>query len=110
MIPVNRLRVSVHWICDVPVDDQRLIPSTAVRLIDRIFRGGLIYAKAGISLSKIRPRSLGQGHLFSGDKTNDRVTATMDVINQRFGHNTVKPARQLGDQWRMKQDFYRQVI
>jgi DNA polymerase V len=96
---------SAQWIFDPPIDDPRTISATAVTLAARIFKPGLRYSKAGISLSKIQPRNIQQSDLFHQPERDPRVADTIDEINKRFGRDTVKPACQLNDGWQMKRNF-----
>ncbi|MFT7387541.1 MAG: DNA polymerase V [Candidatus Endobugula sp.] len=96
---------SAQWLFDPPIDDPRTIAATAVNLASRIFTPGYRYAKAGISLSKIRPRSTQQSDLFHQPECDPRIADTMDLINKRFGRHTVRPACQLDESWQMKRQF-----
>ncbi|MCB0272473.1 MAG: Y-family DNA polymerase [Bdellovibrionales bacterium] len=64
----------------------------AVKIIDRIYKLGVVYKKSGVCLSEISPQSQTQQHLFvSGDTNkNIRVMRTLDLINQRQGKGSLK--------------------
>jgi DNA polymerase V len=99
---------SAQWIFDPPIDDSRVIAATAVRLIDRIFKNDFLYAKAGVSLSKIQPSSVVQSDLFNKPISNSEVSGITDDINNRFGRSMIRPARQVGkggEALAMKQHF-----
>lgn len=98
-------RPVVHCMFDPPIDDAQVIAATASRLVESIYRDGQRYAKAGVSLSKIRPKTYQQAHLFNSTVIDGRLTTVMDNINARYGRQTIKPARQIGGLWRMNQQL-----
>ena len=70
--------------------DSRLVLSVVTRLARGLLRDGRGYKKAGVCLMDLaRPAQL-QGDLFSPTTTgDDKLMATMDAINRRFGRGTV---------------------
>lgn len=71
------------------------ITSTAKMLLDKMYRPGYLYAKAGIELKEISPVGACQSDFWAGD--NEQVNAlmkTMDTINHKFGKATVCLAAQ----------------
>jgi hypothetical protein len=86
---------------DPPVDDPRLFSSMAVRLIDALYKPSLLYAKAGVSLSKIREKRVEQGHLYARVEHNNSLNDVIDEINQRYGRATVRTERQVDGEWQM---------
>jgi DNA polymerase V len=96
---------ATHWVFDPPVDDALVISGTASRLIESLYRENHRYTKATVSLSKIYPKGYQQTHLFHSSDTDDRIGRVIDAINDRYGRQTIKPARQVGGLWRMKQHF-----
>lgn len=64
----------------------------AVKIVDRIYRPGIVYKKSGICLSEISSQSHVQQNLFQrGDTEKDKkIMRTLDAINQRQGKGTVK--------------------
>jgi len=93
----------------VPTSDTRLLLTALRGVLDRRFlREGCGYKKAGIWLTDLaRPRDL-QGDLFSPPTAgDDRLMATMDAINRRFGRGTVGFASsgwQHSPRWGMRQE------
>lgn len=84
-----------------PTADTRLLVETAVRAARAEFRPGFNYAKAGVFLVNLQPASQHQGELdlFSNDQelappTKDRTALmdAMDVLNRRFGRDSVRVA------------------
>lgn len=69
------------------------IVSTAVRILDRIYRPGIYYKRAGCMVSGITPAAALQPDLFSYDperrRKNAGVSAAVDIINRRIGADTV---------------------
>jgi len=73
----------------VPTADTRLVLQAIRRMLTCFFRPGCAYKRAGVALLELaRPATL-QGDLFAsmtiGD---DRLMATLDRINRRFGRGT----------------------
>ena len=62
--------------------------------LDRIYREGYRYKKAGVTLRDLTPDSHTQTTLFAGDreKHSGEIMRAFDGINQRFGPNTVRYA------------------
>ncbi len=74
----------------VPSDDTRRISAAALSGLERIYRPGYRYKKAGIWLGGLQPGAVPQADLFSGcDRLRSaRLMATMDRINRIYGANT----------------------
>jgi DNA polymerase V len=85
--------------------DTRTLVRWAVRGLKSIFRPGYAYAKAGVMLAEIRPRSAAQGDLFSegGSFRSEALMAAMDSINARWGRGSLRPASVRADhsKWEM---------
>lgn len=79
----------------------------ALRLVERLFKPGYRYAKAGVILSGIAPEGQTQLNLFGPpptSKRHDRVMEAVDTINQEWGRNTVLfAAAGLAKEWKMRQ-------
>ncbi len=92
----------------VPVadNDSRQLLKIALNALDKIYRPGYHYAKAGIVLSQIRVQTEQQLSLFAEKpaRRNQQLMQTLDSINRRIGRDSVKIARE-GFQrtWKMKQ-------
>lgn len=88
-------------------DDTLELVGWALRILERIYRPGFAYQKAGCMLSDIRPRSMAQTSLFApeSDGKSERLMAAMDAINGRWGRGTMRVAAEGVDEaWRMKRE------
>lgn len=69
------------------------IVGAAVHILDRIYRPGIYYKRAGCLVSGITPATALQPDLFSFDperrRKNAGVSAAVDIINRRIGADTV---------------------
>ena len=86
-------------------DDTLELVGWALWILKRIYRPGFAYQKAGCMLSDIRPRSMAQASLFApeSDGRSEKLMATMDAINCRWGRGTMRVAAEGIDKaWRMK--------
>jgi DNA polymerase V len=85
--------------------DTRVMVNWALKVLRRIYRPGFAYQKAGVMLSELRPKAMAQASLFV-DPENDRgqrLMATLDVINQRWGRGTLRSAAEgMEKPWQMK--------
>ena len=88
--------------------DSRVLVGWGLRMLRRIYRSGYAYQKAGVMLSELRPRTMQQGSLFAGienDTRAQRLMATMDALNGRYGRGTLRVAAEgTGPAWRMKRE------
>ncbi len=75
-----------------PSCDTRLLVCAALYGLQKIYRPGFAYKKAGVILIGIGDAMVSQGSLFSehgaGDKS-DRLMEALDRLNLRYGRNTV---------------------
>lgn len=87
-------------------DDTRPLAAAALLGLERIYRPGLRYKKAGITLTGLQPAIPTQADLFSGCELQPRATrlmAAMDSINKIYGMNTATFAGAGIEQpWRMQ--------
>ena len=76
----------------------------AQRGIERVFRPGMAFHKAGVTLLNLHDDTFVQPSMFDEvDESAERLQATIDAINRRFGRDTVKyGAISLEQPWRMK--------
>lgn len=85
--------------------DTRVLVMWALKGLKRIYRPGFAYQKAGVMLSELRPKAMAQASLFAdpGDDRGQRLMATLDVINQRWGRGTLRSAVEgMEKPWQMK--------
>ncbi|MFM8443212.1 MAG: Y-family DNA polymerase [Methylococcus sp.] len=96
-----------------PTDDTLTLCRAAARGLERIFKPGFRYQKAGVMLLNLEPKSQGQRSLFDPvsavtQATRDKLLAVMDQINGEMGRDTLwtaaqgLTAREARDSWRMK--------
>ncbi len=95
-------------VLDRPTRDSGKLMHVAQRALERIFRPGLAYQKAGVLLPDLVPAGVEQGLLFSeqpaDDPRTDRLMDCLDALNRRPAHRAVRYASELfGDGWRMRQ-------
>lgn len=90
-------------------DTARLIQAARGGL-ERIFRPGLRYKKAGVMLLDLVPDTVCQGELFGTGAAPDgarrgRLLAVLDQLNGEMGQGTLRFAAEgTGQPWRMKRD------
>lgn len=91
-----------------PSDDTLQLTKAALWILQRIYRPGYAYAKAGVMLLELQPNTAIQGHLFlqSADPfKRAQLNTVMDQINRQWGRGTVRLASAGFNQgWRMKQN------
>ena len=94
-----------------PTSDTGAMLEAARRIMDRIYRQGPAYAKAGVMLFDLTPRSSRQSSLFDAveaDSQRDELMVAMDSVNRRYGSGTLRfgaegPPQGQAD-WHMRQD------
>lgn len=87
--------------------DTRVLAGWAIRALRRIYRPGFGYHKAGITLLEIVPRANQQFSLFVPAEVessrDDKLMATLDVINGRYGRGVVRLASEgVAKTWQMR--------
>ena len=90
-----------------PTDDTSQFLQAAMLGLERIFKKGYNYKKAGIVLNDISDSRFVQTDIFTpNSNTNHQVMSIMDQINNRFGKGTLINAQQgFGKQWQMKSEI-----
>jgi DNA polymerase V len=83
-----------------------LLISSALRGLDRIYKPGHGYQKAGVMLTELTSGDRVQQNLFHRPPREDgAVMAALDAINRRWGRDTLQYASSgLARPWRMSQD------
>ena len=96
-----------------PTDDTLILCQAAFRGLERMYKPGFRYQKAGVMLLNLEPKGQGQLSLFdvshtaAGEKR-DKLLALMDGLNRDMGRETIWTASQgltrkeKNDSWRMK--------
>ena len=93
---------------DRPTRDSCILVKCAVQGLERIYRKGFAYQRAGVMLLDLAPEGAEQGVLFTdmpaADGRSDRLMDALDRINRAQGRGTVRYAGEgLGERWRMRQ-------
>ncbi|WP_454783994.1 Y-family DNA polymerase [Legionella sp. WA2024007413] len=94
-----------------PTDDLRLITKIAKRCLQRIFKPGYYYKKAGVCLEDLIPKNPRQLDLFHqpSDEQLDHTEQLMSVfdrINQKFGRSTIRLAAEgYSKPWAMRAEL-----
>jgi DNA polymerase V len=94
---------------DQPNQDTGLLIRSALKGLDKIYRSGYRYQRAGILLPDLVPNGMQQLSLFSDDTRinpkSDKLMAMMDTINRSQGKHTVRYASEsLSNKWQMRQN------
>jgi DNA polymerase V len=92
-----------------PTQDSGALVQAALSGLERIFRPGLEYQRAGVLLLDLAPAARAQGSLFAiedaaGTGRAARLMEALDQINQRHGRGTLRYAAEASStEWRMRQ-------
>lgn len=102
--PQKSLSGSVSF--DQPTNDARAITGAATRILDRIWRDGFAWKKAGVLLLDLTARGTAPRSLFDAVPTHDDgLMNAMDTINQRYGRGVIRLGVAGKDQeWRMRRE------
>lgn len=89
-----------------PTSDARTITGAATRILERIWREGFTWKKAGILLLDLSAKGAAPSSLFDVvANLDDGLMTAMDQINAKFGRGSIKLGLAGKDQdWRMRQD------
>ena len=99
----------------LPSSDTLQIVGSALAGLDRIYRAGYDYAKAGVMLLDLQPACQGQQELDLGDaaveheRRQARLMRALDAVNDRFGRGTLTLGsaglcQEPGRRWTMRQE------
>jgi DNA polymerase V len=88
-----------------PTSDSLVVSRWAGHLVERMFRPGYQYKKAGVMLSGIAPQGRYQADWLEPPQAVDtRLMDALDGLNKRYGRGTVKVSTQGAyTGWQMKQ-------
>lgn len=80
-----------------PTADTTLIAQAAIQGLQRIYKPGFNYAKAGVMLLELQPDTRVQGELDLGGQEKEQedrsvLMSTLDRVNERYGRGTVQLA------------------
>jgi DNA polymerase V len=94
---------------DRPTDDAAALIHAAHCGLERIFKKGFSYQRAGILLPDLLPKGIVQMSLFDTGETShrsDKLMATLDNINHRYGKRSIHYASEIiSKRWHMRQQF-----
>mgnify|MGYP002525522337 CR=1 FL=1 len=97
----NSIRIQL----DFPTNNSSLIVKRAVGGIKRIFRKGYRYKKAGIILYELQNADCVKGLLDYDRERSDKLMQSLDSINFRYGHSTLRLAAEgIEKKWTMKKE------
>lgn len=92
----------------VPTQDSTALVRAATRGVDRLFRAGDAYRKAGVLLPDVVPVAQVPEDLFAEVGEDDRARrrmAVLDAVNRKYGRETLRFAGQLaGSSWRRRSE------
>lgn len=95
----------------IPTADTRKLIQAACSGIEKIYKVGPRYAKAGIMMMDITQADHIQGHLFASpdDERSKKLMKTIDQLNRRYGKHSIKFAAEgTCKNWAMKRNFITQ--
>jgi DNA polymerase V len=88
-----------------PTNDTRILIQESSKILDKIYKPGYLYKKAGVILFNLMPETQVQLNLFrtfEEDKKSARLMSAVDKINELGGRNTILfAAAGLQKPWRM---------
>ena len=94
-----------------PTDDLRLITKIAKRCLDRIFKPGYYYKKAGVCLEDLIPKDPRQLDLFHQPDDEqlhhtEQLMTVFEQINQKYGRSTIRLAAEgYSKPWAMRAEL-----
>ena len=90
-----------------PTESTEELVANAVHALKSIYRSGFEYKKAGVVLGAIESSAIQQPDLFEIDHAGpSALTTTLDLINDKYGRNTVRVGRvSAKPTWRPKDDL-----
>lgn len=98
---------STSWQMMIPTSYSPAILENACTLLERLYKPGYEYRKAGIFLSDITFENAKQQSFFQtvDNEKQTKIMQAVDKINERFGRHTVRPlAMGFEHKWKMKQE------
>lgn len=94
---------------DHPSDDTMYLVKHAVEALQRIYKPGLVYQKAGVTLSNLLPNSGQQLSIFRSQSENDkskRMMLALDQTNQKYGRGALFIAGEgVSKTWQIKAEY-----
>ena len=88
-----------------PSNDTLRLTQAALAVLDRLYRPGYAYQKAGVALLHLSAAARAQASLLAISPDNSRLMETMDRINAIWGRGTLRSAAEgIDKRWRMKRE------
>ncbi|MEQ3663319.1 MULTISPECIES: Y-family DNA polymerase [unclassified Olleya] len=99
-------RISTSVNLTYPTNSSLIISNCAISALMSIFKKGIQYKKAGVSVTGLVPMDNHQLHLFDQENPkHEPLMKSIDSINAKYKNNKVKIANQdLKHTWKMRQD------
>jgi DNA polymerase V len=89
-----------------PTSSSLELTEYALNLLERIYKKGFLYKKAGVMLDGIIPGGSFQYNLFTPEKFDPAVDMVMDAINAKYGDNSLFIASAgIQRNWSMRRQF-----
>ena len=88
------------YVCDTPT-----VLNHAVKLLDRLFKPGIAYKKAGVVLEDIKPQEETAFDLFAlEDEKKSSLSAVLDDLNAKYGSGTIcfSAVKRSSEDWKMR--------
>lgn len=88
------------YICDTPT-----VLNHAVKLLDRLFKPGIAYKKAGVVLEDIKPQEETAFDLFDfEEEKKNSLSAVLDDLNAKYGSGTIcfSAVKRSSEDWKMR--------
>ena len=104
--PEEIYSASASWRLLLPTSYPPALVSAALPLLERVYKPGFVYHKAGVFLTDIVPETEKQQSFVESadDEKQARVMRAVDGINRKYGRYTVRPLAVGFDHgWRMRQ-------
>lgn len=88
-----------------PSNDTLRLTQAALAVLDRLYRPGYAYQKAGVALLHLSDAATAQASLLATVPDNARLMQVMDRINAIWGRGTLRSAAEgIDRRWRMKRE------
>ena len=101
--PQKSLSGSVSF--DHPTNDTRAISNATARILDRIWRDGFAWKKAGVMLLDLSAKGSAPPSLFDTTEVDDGLMLAMDKLNARYGRGSIRLGLAGKDAgWRMRRE------
>lgn len=88
------------YVCDTPT-----VLNHAVKLLDRLFKPGIAYKKAGVVLEDIKPQEETAFDLFGfEEEKKSNLSAVLDDLNAKYGSGTIcfSAVKRSSEDWKMR--------